>query len=64
MNYRNVTVAVDVIRVYKVNALVRLRVNGGKVELDADQQPKDINPRYFNGTVEFLVPRTSIEGLP
>lgn len=61
--HRNVTVAVDVLRVYKVNALVRLRVNGGLVHLDADQQPKDHNPRYFHGTVAFLVPRSSIDGL-
>ena len=57
---RNATVSVEVLRIYKRNALVRLRLNGALVRLDADQQAKDVNPRYFNGEVEFLVPRTSL----
>lgn len=56
----NVRVSVEVLRRYKVNALVRLRVFGGKLTLDDDQHPGPINPRYFNGTVEFLVPLSSI----
>lgn len=62
--HRNVRIAVDVLRVYKVNALVRLRVHGGSIRID-NEYAKDlaINPRYFRGDVEFLVPRSSIEGL-
>lgn len=62
--HRNVTVAVDVLRVYKVNALVRLRVNGALLTVEGDYaRDLAINPRFMRGTVEFLVPRSSVEGL-
>jgi len=55
---RNVTVAVEVLRRYKVNALVRLTVGGGKLSV--------ANPGHWSGyfppgsVVEFLVPLTSL----
>jgi hypothetical protein len=62
MAHKNVRVAVEVLRVYKVNALVRLRVNGGHIKTE-----DGFLDRYLPGAcateIEFLVPRTSIEGL-
>ena len=60
MSHANVRIAVEVLRVYKVNALVRLRVHGGHIRTE-----DGFLDRYLPNCaseIEFLVPRTSIEG--
>jgi hypothetical protein len=58
--HKNVVVAVEVLRVYKVNALVRLHMRGGHVRTKAGHLDRYVP---VDTEVEFLVPRTSIEGL-
>lgn len=62
MQHKNVRVAVDVVRVYKVNALVRLRVTGGHIRTEDGFLDRYL-PSACATEVEFLVPRSSIEGL-
>jgi hypothetical protein len=57
---RNVRVGVQVLRVYKVNALVRLYMRGGTVRSEKAGLERYVPP---DTEVEFLVPRTSLEGL-
>lgn len=58
--YMNVTVSVEVLRVYRANALVRLNMRGGRVRTKVGQLDRYVPT---DTEVEFLVPRTSIAGL-
>lgn len=58
----NITVAVRVVRQYKRNTLVELRVNGGHLHLDKDYATDvQVNPRYFNGTMRLMVPNGNVQ---
>lgn len=58
----NITIAVRVVRRYKRNTLVELRVNGGQLHLDKDYASDvQFNPRYFSGTVKLLVSNESVQ---
>ena len=58
----NITVGVRIVRQYKRNTLVELRVNGGQVHLDEGYASDvAVNPRYFNGTVRLMVPNGNVQ---